>query len=65
MGERGREGGRASNCGGQSALTATGVAEWDLSRLDRWTDGATPHWQSLALDGSTDVHSRERTQTSM
>lgn len=63
--ERGREGGRAANCGGQSALTAAGVAEWDLSRLDRWTDRAMPHWRSLALDASTDVHPQERTQTSM
>lgn len=30
--------------GGQSALTATGVADWDLSRLDRWTDTTGRVW---------------------
>lgn len=40
----------AAHCGGQSALTATGVAEWYLSRLDRWTDRATPGWKNLAPD---------------
>lgn len=43
-------GGGAAHCGGQSALTATGVAEWYLSRLDRWTDRATPGWKNLAPD---------------
>lgn len=58
--ERGRDGKRATHCGGQSALTATGAAEWDLSRLDRWTDRATPRWQTLALDASVSEETRQR-----
>lgn len=44
----GSDGRRAAHCGGQSALTATAVAEWDLSRPDRWTDRATPRRRALA-----------------
>lgn len=61
--EGGRAGRRATHCGGQSALTATGVAEWDLSRLDRWTDRATPHWQTLALDAGVSAQTHQRALT--
>lgn len=60
MRERVRDGRRATRCGGQSALTATGVTEWDLSRLDRWTDRATPRWQTLALDASVSARTHQR-----
>lgn len=61
----GWDGRKATHCGGQSALTATGVAKWDLSRLDRWTDRATPRWQTLALNASvsTQTHQRAHTNT--
>lgn len=74
-GRRGREGGRegcdgrdeerrgATRCRGQSALTATGIAEWELSRFDRWTDRATPRWQTLALDGQHDAQTSTSTHT--
>lgn len=44
---QGRDRRRAAHCGGQSALT-----EQDLSRLDRWTDRATPRWQPERTDTS-------------
>lgn len=44
--------GGEQHTGGQSALTATGLAEWELSRFDRWTDRTTPSWQFLVLDAS-------------
>lgn len=53
---------RAAHYGGQSALTAAGVAEWYLSRLDRWTDRATPRWTALAADASVS-HQREGAYT--
>lgn len=65
-GRKGREredGRRATHCGGQSALTATGVAEWELSRFDRWTDKATPHWQTLALDASMSAQTYQHAVT--
>lgn len=59
---RKKMGRRATHCGGQSALTAAGVAEWYLSRLDRWTDRATPRWTALAVDASV-IHQREGAHT--
>lgn len=59
---RKKMGRRATHCRGQSALTAAGVAEWYLSRLDRWTDRATPRWTALAVDASVS-HQREGAHT--